>query len=244
MNPAANSQIARLASLLLESAAGDSALELGLREGAEVVVRVVQSPPDGGKGLVTLAGRLLEARLPPSLAPGQTLPVKVVQANGDQVLLRVRDDVPAAPPERTAHAAGALAVSGQPDLVKAATLLAPPALALPLPNGDALQLAVQPDAEDEQGGATGEGGAEAAFVLHSAELGPIEVRLRLDGGTVVANVAVDDAALPEAQTALPSLVDALQRASGAPPRVGLAARGAADPAPARPPVAEGLDAYA
>ena len=63
MNPAANSQIARLASLLLESAAGDSALELGLREGAEVVVRVVQSPPDGGKGLVTLAGRLLEARV-------------------------------------------------------------------------------------------------------------------------------------------------------------------------------------
>lgn len=244
MNPAANSQIARLASLLLESAAGESALELGLRPGAEVVVRVVQSPPDGGKGLVTLAGRLLEARLPASLAPGQTLPVKVVEASGDQVLLRVRDDAPAPPPERTAHAAGALAVSGEPDLVKAAALLAPPELALPLPNGDALELAVQPDAEGEQGGGSHEGGAEAAFVLHSAELGPIEMRLRLDGETVVADVAVDGAALPEAQAALPALVDALRRATGAPPRVGLAARAPADPAPARPRVAEGLDAYA
>jgi hypothetical protein len=243
MNPAANSQVARLASLLLESAAGESALELGLRVDAEVVVRVVQAPQDGGKGLVTLAGRLLEARLPAGLAPGQTLPVKVVEASGDQVLLRVRDDAAAAAPERTAHAAGALAVSGNPDLVKAAALLAPPQLALPLPNGDALELAIQPDAEDEPGG-NGESGGEAAFVLHSAELGPIEVRLRLDRDMVVANVAVDGAALPEAQAALPALVEALQRVTGAPPRVGLAARGPADPAPVRPRVAEGLDAYA
>jgi hypothetical protein len=244
VNPAANSQVACLASLLLESAAGDSALELGLRAGAEAVVRVVQAPQDGGKGLVTLAGRLLEARLPPGLAPGQTVPVKVVDANADQVLLRVRDDAQGPPPERTAHAAGALAVSGDPDLVKAAAVLAPPELALPLPNGDALELAVEPDAEDEQGGGTGEGGAEAAFVLHSAELGPIEVRLRLEGDTVLARVAVDAAALAEAQAALPQLSAGLERATGSAPRVGLQARAPEAPAPARLRVAEGLDAYA
>jgi hypothetical protein len=244
VNPAANSQVARLASLLLETAAGESPLDLGLRAGAEVVVRVVQAPADGGKGLVTLAGRLLEAHLPPGLAPGRTLPVKVVEATGDQVLLRVRDDAGASSPDRTPHAAGALAVSGHPDLVKAAAVLAPPELALPLPNGDALELAVQPDAEDEPDGDRGHAGAEAAFVLHSAELGPIEVRLRLERETVVASVAVDRAALAETQAALPALVDALARVTGAPPRVGLAARGAADPAPAKPRVAEGLDAYA
>ncbi len=244
MNPAANSQVAanaQLAGVLLKAVAG---AEIGLRAGAEMVVRVVQAPPDGGKGLVSLAGQLLEARLPASLAPGQTLPVKVVEASADQVVLRVRDDVAAPPPEHTAHAAGALAVSGHPDLVKAAVVLAPPQLALPLPNGDALQLAVQPDAEEEHGNGGGESGAEAAFVLHSAELGPIEVRLRLDGGSVVANVAVDGDALAETQAALPSLAAALERATGSAPRVGLVARAADAPAPARPRVAEGLDAYA
>jgi hypothetical protein len=245
VNPAANSQAAnaQLASVLLETLGGEPVADLVLRAGADLVVRVVQAPPEGGKGLVTLAGQLLEARLPPDLAPGQTLPVKIVDANAQQVLLRVRDDVSAPPAEHTAHATGALAVSGDPQLVKAAVVLAPPGLALPLPNGDALQLAVQPDAEDE-GGGDGQGGAEAAFVLHSAELGPIEVRLRLDGGTVVANVAVDEGALPEAQAALPSLAAALERATGTAPRVGVAARAADAPAPARPRVAEGLDAYA
>ena len=248
MNPAANSQIvtaqaakAELAGVLLKAVAG---ADIGLRAGAEVVVRIVQAPPDGGKGLVSLAGQLLEARLPPSLAPGQTLPLKVVEANPDQVVLRVRDDAPAPPDEHTAHATGALAVSGDPQLVKAAVVMAPPELALPLPNGDALQLAVQPDPEDEQGAGQGRDGAEAAFVLHSAELGPIEVRLRLDGGSVVANVAVDGSALAEAQAALPSLAAALERVTGSTPRVGVAARGSDAPAPARPRVAEGLDAYA
>jgi hypothetical protein len=81
-------------------------------------------------------------------------------------------------------------------------------------------------------------------VLHSAELGPIEVRLRLDGGSVVAGVSVDGGALAEAQAALPALAAALERATGSTARVGVAARGADEPRPARPSVAEGLDAYA
>jgi hypothetical protein len=235
----------QIAAILLKAvAAAADATELRLRPGADLVVRVVEAPQDGGRGLVSLAGRLLEARLPANLAPGSTLPVKVVEATPDQVVLRVRDDAQPRTPDQLGHAAGALAVSGEPQLVRAADALAPPGLALPLPNGDALELRVDPDETSEQDAGSREGGAEAGFVLHSAELGPIEVRVRLDGSTVAAAVSVDERALPEARAALPSLTAALARVSGAVPRVSVSARAAGDAAPAPPRVAEGLDAYA
>lgn len=234
----------QITAILLKALAAADAPELPLRPGAEVVVRVVEAPQDSGRGLVSLAGRLLEARLPANLAAGSTLPVKVVEATPEQVVLRVRDDAQPRSPEHLGHAAGALAVSGEPQLVRAADVLAPPGLALPLPNGDALELRVDPDEASEQDARTGEGGAEAGFVLHSAELGPIEVRVRLDGSTVAAAVSVDERALPEARSALPALTAALARVSGAVPRVSVAARRPGDAAPAAPRVAEGLDAYA
>jgi hypothetical protein len=235
----------QIATVLLKAvAAAADAPELPLRVGSEVVVRVVQAPQDGGKGLVSLAGRLLEARLPANLAPGATLPVKVVEATPQQVVLRVREDAQPRTADDRGHAAGALAVSGEPQLVRAADALAPPGLALPLPNGDALELRVDPDDASEQEGREGGTGPEAAFVLHSAELGPIAVRVRLDGSTVVAGVSVEEPALAEARAALPALTAALARISGAVPRVSVAARGADEAAPAPPRVVEGLDAYA
>jgi hypothetical protein len=236
----------QIATVLLKAlAAAADAPELPLRVGSEVVVRVVQAPQDGGRGLVSLAGRLLEARLPAGVAAGSTLPVKVVDASPEQIVLRVRDDAQPREPDHLGHAAGALAVSGEPQLVRAADALAPPGLALPLPNGDALELRVDPDeTPEERPGGRERGAAEAGFVLHSAELGPIEVRVRLDGSTVVAGVSVDERALAEAREALPSLTAALARVSGAVPRVTVAARTPGAEAPAAPRVAEGLDAYA
>lgn len=235
----------QIAAILLKAvAAAADAPELPLRPGAEVVVRVVEAPQDGGRGVVSLAGRLLEARLPPNLAAGSTLPLKVVEATAEQVVLRVRDDAQPRTGDQLGHAAGALAVSGEPQLVRVADALAPPGLALPLPNGDALELRVDPDEASEQDDRGGEGGAEAAFVLHSAELGPIEVRVRLDGSTVAAAVSVDERALPDARAALPALTAALARVSGTVPRVSVAARAGGDEVPSPPRVAEGLDAYA
>jgi hypothetical protein len=234
-----------IASVIVKTAAGAPAAELVLRAGADVVVRVQEAPPDGGRGLLALAGRLLAARLPPGLAPGQTLPVRVVEASEQQVVLRVREDAGARVPDSGAHAAGALAVSGDPQLVRVATNLVPPELALPLPNGDALTLTVDPDAGGgDEDGRDGEADGEAAFVLHSAELGPIAVRLRLAGGAVSAAVSVDEAALPLAQAAAPELVSALRDAVGGSADVVVSGRGAATPRPAPPRVAEGLDAYA
>jgi hypothetical protein len=230
--------------LLKALAAAADAPELPLRPGAEVVARIVEAPRDGGRGLVSLAGRLLEARLPANLTAGSTLPLQVVEATPEQVVLRVRDDSQPRTPDHLGHAAGALAVSGEPQLVRAADVLAPPGLALPLPNGDALELRVDPDETAEQDARGGSGGAEAGFVLHSAELGPIEVRVRLDGSTVGATVSVEERALPEARAALPALTASLARVSGAVPRVSVAARAAGEAKPAPPRVAEGLDAYA
>jgi len=235
-----------ITSVIVKTAAGAPAAELLLRAGSNVVVRVQAVPQIGGKGIVSLAGLLLAARLPANLRPGQTLPVRVVSVSEEQIVLRIRDDAGSRTPTHAAHAAGALAVSGDPDLVHVATALAPPGLALPLPNGDALTLAVDPDdgpdAEPGSRGRSGEG--EAAFVLHSAELGPIEVQLRLAGGAIAATVRVDAETLPLATAAKPALAAALERATGTPAQISLRGRASDRERPTAPPVAEGLDAYA
>jgi hypothetical protein len=234
-----------ITTLIVKTAAGAPAAELVLRAGANVVVRVHEAPPQGGKGVISLAGLLVQARLPANLTPGQTLAVKVVAASDDQVVLEVQSDQDAHPATQTTHAVGALAVSGDPDLVRVATALAPPDLALPLPNGDALTLRVDSDDDAAEERRDGEPrGGEAAFILHSSALGPIEVRLRLDGGRIAATVAVDQAALPQAQAAAPELARALERATGGPAQVSLAGRAPDERRPPAPHVAEGLDAYA
>jgi hypothetical protein len=204
-----------IANVIVKTIAGAAAAELQLRVGADIVVRVQAAPLEGGKGLISLAGQLLEARLPPNLTAGQTLPVRVAEATEGQIVLRVRDDAGTRSPDTAAHAAGALAVSGDADLVRVATALAPPGLALPLPNGDALTLHVDGDEDADGGGAKGqgEGDGEAAFVLHSAE-------------------------------AAPALARGLKQATGTPARVALSGRSEVEPRPAAPHVAEGLDAYA
>lgn len=234
-----------ITSVIVKTAAGAPAAELLLRAGSDVVVRVQAVPQIGGKGIVSLAGLLLEARLPANLRPGQTLPVRVVSASEEQIVLRIRDDAGSRTPTHAAHAAGALAVSGDPDLVRVSTALAPPGLALPLPNGDALTLAVDPDdGSDAESGSRRSGEGEAAFVLHSAELGPIEVQLRLTGGAIAATVRVDAETLPLATAAKPALAVALERATGTPAQISLSGRDSERERPVAPPVAEGLDAYA
>jgi hypothetical protein len=224
-------------------AAGALLRELELRVGSEVAVRVVAAPPQGGQGAISLAGQLIRAQLPPGLAANQKLAVQVARGEGNEVVLKVLHEAQPAPEQRgeVARTAGALAVSGDPKLVQVADQLQQPGLALPLPNGDALALRVE---GDEQSGAEERRGAagEAAFVLHSAALGPIEVRLRLGGGALRVGVVVDPAAEADARAAAPELVAALARATEATPSVEVAARRTAPP-PA-PRVEESLDVHA
>jgi hypothetical protein len=227
-------------------AAGALLRELELRVGSEVAVRVVAAPPQGGQGAISLAGQLLRAQLPPGLAPDQKLAVQVARGEGNEVVLKVLHEPQQGSEQRgeVARTAGALAVSGDPKLVQVAAQLQQPGLALPLPNGDALALQVYPDGDDEADGEQREAGGEgeAAFVLHSAALGAIEVRLRLGGGVLGVGVVVEPRAAADARAALPELTAALARATRATPVVEVAARKTAPP-PA-PRVEESLDAYA
>jgi hypothetical protein len=198
--------------------------------------------------VISLAGVLLLAHLPAGLAAGQRLPVRVVRAGGDEVLLKLRPETAAAETAQVgrpiAQAAGTLAVAGDGQLLRVADGLAQPGLALPLPNGDALTLQVADEAPEEGGAGAGAESGEASFVLHSAELGPIEARLRMAGGALTIEVVVEPGARGRFAAAVPDLLSALERTGTAPALVDVAARRRRSPRPVRPPVDESFDAYA
>ena len=233
-------QIATIA--IRQLAAGALLQELALRPGAEVVARAVAVQADG-RGTISIAGALLAARLPKGVAPGDTLPLRVVGAVDGELTLRLRTSTQeASAPGELARAAGALAVQGDGELLKAAVGLQPPGVALPLPNGDAalIQIAGEESSPGERCAAAG----EAAFVLHSAVLGAIEVRLALGGGVIRARVVVDPDTADAAQAAAPHLVRALARATHAGAAVDVVTREDDDPRPERPRVEQAVDRYA
>jgi hypothetical protein len=203
---------------------------LRLDRGGALVARVVAAPAAGGHGLLSLAGHLLEARLPPGLEPGRTLPLRVEHVDADRLVLRIRpradDDGQA-----TQRLAGELALRADGDLLRAAIALS--GRTVWLPGGPAAELAVEPDA-GEAGRPAGPAG-EAAFVLHDPALGAIAVRLAMSEGAVRAHVTTPAGPLTErARAALPELVAALGRATGRPAAAGVGER-PADVAPPAPP---------
>src|SRR5690349_9159771 len=205
---------------------------LALEPGAEMVARVVAAADSSGRGTIALGGAVVQARLPHGVAAGQTLRLQVVRADPSQVVVRIRPDA-ASPGDaaRLAQAAGGLAVSGDGDLLRAAMALAGQQ-PLWLPDGGAASVEVAPDAAG--GGEQGAAGV-AAFVLHSPELGAIEVRIALAPGGVRAGVVTaPGAAAARAQGALGELRDRLAAATGRPAAVAASARPAGVPAP-RPP---------
>jgi hypothetical protein len=232
-------QIAAIA--VRQLAAGALLQELALRPGADIVGRAVDVRPDG-RGTISIAGALLVARLPKGVAPGDALPLRVVGAVDGELLLRVRTSKEeASAPGELARAAGALAVRGDGDLLKAAVGLQPPGLSLPLPNGDAATVHI---ADEQSAGGRPEAEGEAAFVLHSAVLGAIEVRLTLGAGIVRARVVVEPSAADAARAAAPELVAALARATSGRAAVDVAARTENDARPERPRVEQAVDRYA
>jgi hypothetical protein len=221
----------QLEQITLKLAAAEARAAGGLRlePGAALVARVVTAPPGGGRGLLSLAGHLLEVRMPPGLEPGRTLPLRVERADAQALVLRIRPE-PAHDAAAGQRLAGDLALRGDGDMLRAAMALSGGVVWLP--GGPAAELAVQPDA-GEQARAAGPAG-EAAFVLHDPALGAIEVRLQMTGGAVRAQVTTAPGPLTErAEAGLPELVAALGRATGRPATAGVAPRpeSAAPPTP-------------
>ncbi len=200
----------------VSGALGDGARTLALEPGAELVARVVTAPGQGGRGTISLAGALLQARLPAGVMRGQTLHLTVVRLDQSQLLVRIRHEAQADQASRAtlAHDAGRLAVTGDGELLRAALTLAGQE-PLWLPDGGAASVQVEPDGHTPTSaeGSTG----QAAFVLHSPDLGAIEVRLRMTaGGIRVGVVTAAGAAAALAEGDLPDLVERLGRATGRP----------------------------
>jgi hypothetical protein len=214
---------------------------LPLAEGKDLVARVVSAPPGGGRGLISLAGVILEARVPAGLAGGQVLHLRVARADAQELVVRIVRDGGEHPDEAaTARIAGQLALRGDGDLLRAALGLAGGTLWLP--GGAAATMTIEPDADD--GAASGRSsGGEAAFTLHCPQLGAVEVRLRMAAGGVRAGVVTAPGRLTErAQAALPELVAALERATGRPAAAAVVERPGDAPAPSPPQGA--FDGYA
>jgi hypothetical protein len=234
-----------ITTLARQAAAGILLEALELKPGSELAVRVHSAPQGGGRGVISLAGLLLPADLPAGVAAGERLAVRLVAAGSEQLTLRLLTNAgPAAPGAGVrARAAGALATTGDRDLLQIAVGLQPQGLALPLPNGDALTLAVPPEPEGEAGG-SGLSAGDAAFVLYSALYGAIAVRLRLGGGVVSAEVTVEPRVEAAAAAAAPALRKSLERATGARASVAVSARPPEGPRPPAPRIDPSLDAYA
>jgi len=234
----------QLQQITLKGAAADpasGARPLALAAGKDLVARVVSAPAGGGRGLISLAGVILEARVPPGLAASQVLHLRVTRADSQELVVHIVRDAGDRPDEAaTARIAGQLALRGDGDLLRVALGLAEGTLWLP--GGAAATVTVEPDADDGEPAGQGSGG-EAAFTLHCPQLGAVEVRLRMAAGGVRAGVVTAPGRLTDlAQAALPDLVAALERATGRPAAAAVLERPESSPAPQPPEGA--FDGYA
>jgi hypothetical protein len=232
-----------LEQITLKGATADpasGARPLVLAAGKDLVARVVSAPLAGGRGLISLAGVILEARVPAGLASGQVLQLRVTRADAQELVVRIVHDAAEHPDQQAStRLAGELALRGDGDLLRVALGLADGPLWLP--GGAAATITIEPEDEAESGSAGG--GGEAAFTLHCPEVGAIEVRLRMGAGGVRAGVVAPAGRVADlAETALPDLVAALERATGRPAAAAVQRR--ADSAPAPTPPGGAFDGYA
>jgi Flagellar hook-length control protein FliK len=234
-----------LEQITLKGAAADpasGARPLALALGKELVARVLAAPEGGGRGLISLAGIVLEARVPAGLEAGRALRLQVTRADAEEVVVKIVSDAAEHLDGAAAgRVAGELALRGDPDLLRAALALADGPLWLP--GGAAATVTVDPDGHGEGSGSAPADGGDAAFTLHCPHLGAIEVRLRVGPGGVRAGVVTPPGQTSElAESGLSELVAALERATGRPATAAVSPRAASTPSPTPPSGA--FDGYA
>jgi hypothetical protein len=225
-----------LEQITLKGAAVDpasGARPLTLAAGKELVARVVSAPPAGGRGLIALAGVVLEARVPAGLVAGQTLSLRVMRADARELVVRIQPQAADGKDDQdVARLAGQLALRGDGELLRAALGLAEGALWLP--GGAAATVTIEPDSGQHGSGQGGSGG-EAAFTLHHPNVGAVEVRLWLDAAAVEAAVVTPAGGVAErAAATLPDLVAGLERATGRPGIASVRSRRTGERAPIPP----------
>ncbi len=231
--------------LIAKAAAAALVRELELHVGSELVARVAVGPGADGRGVLSLAGFLHPARLPAGVREGDKLRLRVAGADAGTLLLRLAgDEASSAPGVSAPRVAGALAVRGDGELLRAALELAGAAGAFALPDGSSARVALD-DGSSKRGGGEGDEPAEASVLLHSPALGPIEVRVRLEAAGVSAVVGVEPGRAEDlAQAGAADLISALERATARPAVVSVAAREAEERRPDPPRPTDVFDAYA
>src|SRR3954447_19195774 len=149
--------------VLLRALAGMArAQETPLKPGMVLGARVLAN------GQLMLAGVRLAASLPPGLEPGAVVRLRVQEAGSERLLLQVVEQ-----PQQPADTAAA-AAAPQPV----------PTFAVPLPNGAAARRLIDPEAEEEAGGAPATVRSTVTLRYESAGLGRVDLALSLEPGVV------------------------------------------------------------
>jgi hypothetical protein len=173
------------ASLLRTVLAADVKLAIG----RELMARVASITP-GGRGVISLAGVLLDAELPDGVRTGEELRLQVRELTPDRVVLQIREDQPQVP----------------------VAALEPPRI--PLPGGGFVKVT-----ERDAGGPPAAGDqAHTVTVRYDAPtLGRLDLHFTLSSGALALTVAVAPGAYETAEDHAgrlqSTLTDALERPS-------------------------------
>jgi hypothetical protein len=183
--------------VLLRGVFSDTPLKTGTVLAARVLDR------EGPRGTLLLGGVRVPASLPPDLAEGDALRVRVAEASAERIVLQVVQQ-------------------GSPSAPAAST--PPAAVAVPLPGGAVARVM------EEESGASGSGGASGrrsiTLRFDSPALGRLDFVLDLDASAIAGTVhAVAGAPAELARAAAPELQSGLSNATGRPASVTIRERG-------------------
>jgi hypothetical protein len=171
---------------------------LRLNPGRGLMARVMVA--DGsGRGVINIAGVVLEAELPRHIRAGEQVRLVVRHLDEQRVVLEI------------AHPGAAPAQAG--DVPQA------PPIAVPLPGGGHVRVADE-EPQDAGGRATGSGGQTVALRYDAPALGPVDLRFELHpGGLRVIVAATPGVPLSLASDQAQSLQSALNAAGDRPAAV-------------------------
>ena len=170
--------------------------ELRIAPGRALMARVVSADVTG-RGSLSIAGALIDAKLPKGVQAGQELRLTVRDVSPERVVLGLSDQT--APPP-------------------------PPLAAAPLPGGGSVQVIEQDTGGSSGGGAAADRHA-LALVYNAPALGPVDLRFELDPQSLrlSATLAAGES-VQRAEVASGALRDALSEALERPVNVEISAR--------------------
>ena len=170
--------------------------ELRIAPGRALMARVVSADVTG-RGSLSIAGALIDAKLPKGVQAGQELRLTVRDVSPERVVLALSDQT--APPP-------------------------PPLAAAPLPGGGSVQVTERDTGGSSGGGAAADRHA-LALVYNAPVLGPVDLRFELDRQSLrLSAMFAAGESVQRAEVASGALRDALSEALERPVNVEISAR--------------------